>query len=241
MIRLVSHRRLLAAFQRNCGRSFSGQRTTPPARGILKNVGLNLVVCGCTALGVYALIESRGRRQRAIVQEERYGKPQLGGPFTLVDQSGKERSLSDFRGKFVLIYFGFVNCPDICPAEMDKQTQVMSMLDKRFGPVVQPLFITVDPKRDTVDKIAAYKKDYHPRLVAFTGTDSMIRDVAKKFRVYYNQGIKATDEDYLIDHSIIHYLLDENGEFLEFYGKNMSAKEIADDIGKIIQKRKLKH
>ncbi|GBE59225.1 SCO1 [Babesia ovata] len=176
----------------------------------------------------------------AIVQEERYGKPQLGGPFTLTDQTGKQRSLSDFRGKLVLLYFGFVNCPDICPVEMHKQTQVMEILDKRFGSVVQPLFITVDPKRDSVEKLAEYAKEYHPRLVALTGTHELIRDVAKKFRVYYNQGITATDQDYLIDHSIIHYLLDENGEFLEFYGKNVNVKEMADDIAKILQQRKLK-
>nr|BAN65961.1 SCO1/SenC family protein [Babesia bovis] len=120
---------------------------------------------------------------------------------------------------------------------MDKQRAVIDILDKRFGPVLQPLFITVNPKRDTVSKLAVYAKAYHPRLVALTGTDDQIKDVSKKFRVYYNQGITATDQDYLIDHSIIHYLLDENGEFIEFYSKNVNAKEMADDIAKIVQKR----
>ncbi|GFE53052.1 SCO1 [Babesia ovis] len=123
---------------------------------------------------------------------------------------------------------------------MEKQRMVTELLDKRFGPVLQPLFITVDPKRDSVEKLAEYAKPYHSRLVALTGNDQQIKDVAKKFRVYYNPGIKATDQDYLIDHSIIHYLLDENGEFLEFYSKNASAKDIADDIAKIVQKRNIK-
>ncbi|ORM40098.1 Heat shock protein 88 [Babesia sp. Xinjiang] len=209
-------------------------------QGVLRNAVRTVFICGCVTAGVYALHEARQMQQKAIVQEERYGKPQLGGPFTLVDQTGRERSLSDFRGKLVLIYFGFANCPDICPVEMEKQNMVTELLEKRFGPVLQPLFITVDPKRDSVEKLASYAKAYHPRLIALTGNNDRIRDVAKKFRVYYNQGITATDEDYLIDHSIIHYLLDENGEFLEFYSKNASAKEIADDIAKIVQKRNIK-
>ncbi|GIX61638.1 SCO1/SenC protein [Babesia caballi] len=113
-------------------------------------------------------------------------------------------------------------------------------LHHRLGAETRRRTAAVDPKRDSVEKLAAYAKEYHPRLVALTGADNLIGDVAKKFRVYYNQGITATDQDYLIDHSIIHYLLDENGEFLEFYGKNASAKEIADDIAKFVQQRKLK-
>ncbi|CDR97177.1 SCO1/SenC family protein, putative [Babesia bigemina] len=231
-------RRLLAAVARPNGRAFSSLRGTPQSRGIFKNVTRSAVVCGCAAVGVYALFDAKRSRQRAIVQEERYGKPQLGGPFTLTDQTGKERSLSDFRGKLVLLYFD----PGDGDSRLDiKDAESLNALaEKRFGNVVQPLFITVDPKRDSVEKLAEYAKEYHPRLVALTGTHESIRDVAKKFRVYYNQGITATEQDYMIDHSIIHYLLDENGEFLEFYGKNANVKEIADDIAKIVQKRKLK-
>ncbi|KAK2197941.1 bifunctional Copper chaperone SCO1-SenC/Thioredoxin-like superfamily [Babesia duncani] len=110
---------------------------------------------------------------------------------------------------------------------MEKQTQVIKLV--------------VDPKRDTSAKLSEYAKLYHPSLVALTGSEAQIRDVTRKFRVYYNQGIKATDEDYLIDHSIIHYFMgslickcfiiaDTNGKFIEFFGKNASAKEIAKFI-----------
>ncbi|AFZ79105.1 SCO1/SenC family member protein [Theileria equi strain WA] len=214
-------------------RFFSGKTRQVP--GItLKSALANITVCSLIGGGVYLATNWRNK-ERAIVKEENYGTPQIGGHFTLVDQNGNFKSLSDFTGKYVLIYFGFANCPDICPEEMDKQTQVINILDKKFGPIVQPIFISVDPKRDSVDVLKKYVKEYHPRLIALTGTPEMIRDVTKKFRVYYNQGITATDQDYLIDHSIIHYLMDKNGEFVEFFGKNASANEISKSISKILK------
>ncbi|XP_952475.1 sco1/2-like protein, putative [Theileria annulata] len=177
-----------------------------------------------------------GCRSRTIVTEERYGTPQLGGSFKLIDQDGVTRSSEEFKGKYMLIYFGFCNCPDICPEEMDKQTQVVNTLDKQFGPIIQPVFISVDPKRDVPRVLKNYVKDYHPRLVALTGTPEMIKDVTRKFRVYYNEGIKATEQDYLIDHSIIHYLMDKDGNFLEFYGKNTNSQEMAKAISNVIKK-----
>ncbi|KAL8444388.1 hypothetical protein Emag_005483 [Eimeria magna] len=118
-------------------------------------------------------------------------------------------------GKYVLIYFGFSFCPDICPKELEKLTQIINLIDKEHGEVVQPIFITVDPARDTVAQVAEYCKDFHPRLIGLTGTpglwgsglQSQIKDVTRKFRVYFNQTARTGDEDYLVDHSIIQYFM----------------------------------
>ncbi|EAN32525.1 SCO1-like protein [Theileria parva strain Muguga] len=216
-------------------RAFS-TRQNPGIKITFKGALINIAVCGAVGAGVYYAFNKKRSQQLAIVTEERYGTPQLGGTFKLIDQDGVERSSEEFKGKYVLIYFGFCNCPDICPEEMDKQTQVVKTLDKEFGPLVQPIFVSVDPKRDVPKVLKKYIKDYHPRLVALTGTPEMIKEVTRKFRVYYNEGIKATDQDYLIDHSIIHYLMDKDGKFLEFYGKNTNAQEMAKAISNIIKK-----
>ncbi|UKK02227.2 hypothetical protein MACK_001583 [Theileria orientalis] len=208
----------------------------PGIRITFKGAMANIAICGLVGGGVYYAFNRKKNQQLAIVKEERYGTPQLGGTYKLVDQNGVTRSSEEFKGKYQLIYFGFCNCPDICPEEMDKQTQVVNQLDKEFGPVVQPIFISVDPKRDTPELLKKYVKEYHPRLVALTGTPEVIKDVTRKFRVYYNEGIKATEQDYLVDHSIIHYLMDKDGTFLEFYGKNINAQEMVKSISKIIKK-----
>lgn len=174
------------------------------------------------------LWKQKEERSRAITRSEHIGVPKLGGPFQLVDRQGAVRTNKDYKGKYMLIYFGFCHCPDICPQEMEKQTQAIEMLDKDFGglaPVV-PIFISVDPHRDTPAKVDAYCKDFHPRLVGLTGTPEEVKKVSRAYRVYYNESVRTSDTEYLIDHSIIHYLMGRNGKFIDFFGKNMTAQEI---------------
>lgn len=159
------------------------------------------------------------------------GKAQVGGPFTMVDHDGNPRSDLDFRGKFMLMYFGFTYCPDICPAELRKLSSVVSTIDSRLGPdVIQPLFITVDPMRDTVKQVREYIKDFHPRIIGLTGTPSQVEKICRAYRVYYNKAkdpvSQAQEDDYLVDHSIIIYLMDPNGEFMDFFGTNMKEPEV---------------
>jgi len=172
----------------------------------------------------------------AKVEETSVGTPQLGGPWTLTNQSSETVSDTDMLGKYQLIYFGFTFCPDVCPEELQKMGEVVEKLDKKYGPIVQPIFITVDPARDTAPQMATYCAEFHPRLIGLTGTEEQIRQVSRLFRVYYNTGIKLNDEDYLIDHSIIIYLMDKNGKFLDFFGKNLTASEITDKMVRHIEK-----
>jgi len=164
------------------------------------------------------------------------GKPQLGGPYALVNaETGKETKSSDFHGEYTLLYFGFSKCPDICPTELKKMGRALDMVDSFPDmPTVKPIFITIDPKRDTPERLKAYKKDYHPRLICLTGSNEEIKKVSKSFRVYFSAPA-GDEEDYLVDHSIFFYLMDKKGEFLEYFGKNLSAEEVAHKMCQTIR------
>lgn len=159
------------------------------------------------------------------------GKLRLGGPWDLVDQDGKPCTEKDYAGQYTLIYFGFTACPDICPNELHKMKAALETVDKTEGmPTVQPLFITIDPRRDTPAKMKEYAKDFHPRTRYLTGTPEQIAKVAKLFRVYFSMPEEADkgEENYLVDHSIFFYLMDRNNEILDVYGKNYTAEEVAE-------------
>uniref|UniRef100_A0A8C0NTP2 Thioredoxin domain-containing protein n=1 Tax=Canis lupus familiaris TaxID=9615 RepID=A0A8C0NTP2_CANLF len=153
------------------------------------------------------------------------------GDFSLLDHRGHTRCKADFRGQWVLLYFGFTHCPDICPDELEKLVQVVRDLEAEPGlPPVQPVFITVDPERDTVAAMARYVQDFHPRLLGLTGSAEQVAQVSRSYRVYYRAGPKDEDQDYIVDHSIAIYLLSPDGLFTDYYGRAASAQQIADSV-----------
>lgn len=124
------------------------------------------------------------------------------------DHRGQVRCKADFRARWVLLYFGFTHCPDICPDELEKLVQVVRQLRRRpRPPPVQPLFITVDPERTPWPPWpGGYVQDFHPRLLGLTGSTEQIAQVSRSYRVYYSAGPKDEDQDYIVDHSIAIYL-----------------------------------
>jgi len=198
------------------------------------------VVCGCCYAYYQYVRRKQDAESRAVVSEEHIGTPKLGGPWTLYDRQGRVMTNEDLKGQYYLLYFGFSFCPDICPQEMDKQTRAIQMVDNEYGPVVTPVFITCDPNRDTVAQVDDYCREFHPRILGLTGTPEQIKKVTRAFRVYYNEGIRTDDaEDYLVDHSIIHYFMGKNGKFLTFFGKNLTAEEMAYKMkGEILKEKK---
>ena len=207
-------------------------------------IGCCAAILGMVRLSDIAMERRKKSNQLAIVSEETIGKPKLGGPWTLYNsKTGKGVGSDSFRNKYQLIYFGFTYCPDICPEELEKQQQVIDILDKDplTRGLIEPIFITVDPNRDTLAQTEMYVKEFHPRLVGLTGSSDQIKRVTKLFRVYYNQGIRTAnelgDEDYLVDHSIIHYFMGPNNEFVDFFGKNLNANEIAAKIKKLVKEQ----
>ncbi len=135
------------------------------------------------------------------------GKPRIGGPFSLIDHDGKRVTSEDFMGKYLLIYFGFTRCPDICPEELDKMAIVIDDVNKEEV-VVKPVFITCDPARDTPSDLKKYVAEFHPSLTGLTGSYDEIKEVCKAFRVYFSTPKEVKPgEDYLVDHSIFFYLM----------------------------------
>lgn len=164
-------------------------------------------------------------------QSTKSGKPLIGGPFHLVDQDGKEFTEKDLLGQWTLMYFGFTNCPDICPEELDKMSDVVDILDKKYGPIARPVFVSCDPARDDIPQVKKYISEFHPRTVGLTGPYEHIKHMCKVYRVYFSTppNAKATD-DYLVDHSIYFYLLDPDGTFVDAFGKATTAEEVVEKI-----------
>jgi protein SCO1/2 len=168
------------------------------------------------------------------------GTALLGGPWTLVDHTGRvvtDATLREGGHSFALLYFGFTHCPDICPAELIKMKQVVDRLDRELGPVVRPVFISVDPRRDGVAQVSHYIRDFHPRTLGLTGTPGQVKAVCRAFRVYHSVADQASEDDYLVDHSIVMYLLGPDGVFIDFYTQLADADECFERINKAIKER----
>ena len=154
------------------------------------------IATGCGVVFYYKVVKER-KVSEASSKVEGYGKPLLGGPWSLVDGDGVPRTSGDYLGQYVLLYFGFTFCPDICPNELVKMARVVSALDATpecSGRVV-PMFISLDPYRDTCEQVKAYCKDFHPRMVGLTGTQGQVAKAAKAYRVYFSEVDRKEGQD----------------------------------------------
>lgn len=190
-----------------------------------------MTVLGGVTLYVYDKVKQQ--RFKEINKVQSIGEVAVGGPFFLVDQYGRPTSDADFRGKYMLIYFGFSYCPDICPRELKKMSEVLEKLENNgMMDQVVPLYITIDPWRDTVEMMRIYSKDFHPKLIGLTGTPSHVTQVAKSYRVYMNQA--GDDDEYLVDHSAILYLMGPNGKFAKFFSSTDTVDGVTKGIADLI-------
>jgi len=181
----------------------------------------------------YYNIEKEKKAERVASEVISVGKPDLGGPWSLVDQDGIPRTDASYKGSFTLVYFGFTFCPDICPSELVKVGNLMDELEKRKR-FVRPIFISVDPSRDSVGQLKHYSQDFHKDIVYLTGTKEQVSKVTRAYRVYFSKANENVndDEDYLVDHSIVLYLVSPTGEFLDFFTQKSLVKDIVARIEK---------
>ncbi len=154
----------------------------------------------------------------------------IGGPFQLTDQQGHAVTERSWPGKYLLVYFGYTFCPDVCPTTLSDLAAALDRLGAEADRV-QPLFITVDPRRDTPAVLANYTASFTPRLVGLTGTAEQIAQVAKEYRVYYAEHRTGPGpDDYSMDHSSIIYLMAPDGHFVATIPAEQSPVTMASDI-----------
>jgi len=153
----------------------------------------------------------------------------VGGPFSLTDDHGQAVTDATYRGRWMLIYFGYTFCPDVCPTELQTIAGALDKLGAQAS-TVAPLFITIDPERDTPAALANYVKLFDDRLIGLTGTPEQIASVARAYRVYYAKVTPKDSSSYLMDHSSFLYLVDPGGKLRSLFRPGMSAQELADGI-----------
>ena len=156
------------------------------------------------------------------------GSEQIGGAFTLVNQHGQSMSQDDVSKTPALLYFGYTFCPDICPMDTMRNVEAVDLLETA-GQNVTPVFITIDPERDTPQVLAEFAEVMHPRLIALTGSDAQIKTASKAFRTYY-KAHEQNDPYYLVDHSTMSYLLLPEHGFVEFFRRDLPAEQVAEKI-----------
>ncbi|AET39070.1 SCO family protein Ecym_3608 [Eremothecium cymbalariae DBVPG len=172
--------------------------------------------------GLYFLFSKEKKRlevEREAEANRGYGKPSVGGPFSLVDFNGNVFTEKNLLGKFSIIYFGFSRCPDICPAELDKLAAWLDGL-KSKDIELQPVFITCDPARDSPEILKEYLLEFHPDIIGLTGEYNAVKNACKQYRVYFSTPPNLKPgQDYLVDHSIFFYLMDPEGRFIDVLGR----------------------
>lgn len=231
-------------------RTFSTSGSPPPLgkgskQSAVPFMGISFMACAAVAAAAYLysdyktkeIAEERKKKQEELQKERKVkGKALIGGPFTLVNTEGDTVTDKNFLGKWILVYFGFTFCPDICPEELEKIGEIVDLLDKTpEAPKIQPVFISVDPKRDTPELIKSYLEDFHPKFIGLTGTKEQVKRATKAYRVYFSEGPDQAEgaNEYIVDHSIVTFLVDPKGDFAANFGQRTSPEEA---VGKIVIK-----
>lgn len=175
------------------------------------------------------------------------GKPEFRGvdisevdyarDFPLPDHNGQPRSIKDFSGKVVVVFFGYTQCPDVCPTTMQEMAEVKRMLGKD-GDRLQAIFVTVDPERDTADMLKAYMGNFDPSFLALRGTPEQTAAVAKDFKIYYKKVDGKTPTSYTMDHSAGSYIYDTQGRLRVYYRYGSGVEALAADVRTLLDEAK---
>ena len=185
---------------------------------------LCLILVVLIASGAWLFVRQSDERQK--------GSDLVGGSFELLDQDRNSITNNSFPNKFKIIYFGFTFCPDVCPVGLTTISEALDSLGTK-AQHIQPIFITLDPLRDTAEVLKSYREHFHESIIFLTGTEEQIRSVAKLYKVYFQ---KTNDnDDYLIDHSAITFIMAPSGGYLKHFGPNATAVEFSNFFNSILK------
>ncbi len=209
----------------------TGVFASPGALAQVRNLGLACSLFLTLALALTSppagAAEKSERSATELMDVVMWNREPIGGAFRLIDHTGRVRRDTDFRGKLMLVYFGFTFCPDICPIDLHQ----IALALKRLGPDagrIAPLFITLDPARDSVKLLAQYAPAFDPRIIALTGDAKAIHQAATAYKVYYAKVPNNGPSRYTIDHSSFIYLMGQDGTYLGFIPPSTSGERIAE-------------
>ena len=159
---------------------------------------------------------------------------QIGGELALTDHTGRARTLKDFLGKVVVVFFGYTQCPDVCPTNMSTLREVMTQLGPEAAKV-QVLFVSVDPERDTQELLAQYVPAFHPDFLGLYGSAEQTAKAARDFRVFFQKQGKVTGANYTVDHSAGSYVFDASGKLRLYLRHGEPAANIVDDLRRLLR------
>ena len=181
------------------------------------------------AAGVY--LWRAGDDAKGAAETRTAGRALIGGPFALVDHTGKTRTEKDLLGKFAVVNFGFTNCPDVCPTTLQTISDALEML----GPAAQrirPVFVSVDPDRDSVARLKTYRKAFDDRFLMLTGSESAVARAAKAYKVGYSRMKPADDGSYMVNHTALIYLMGPDGAYLTHFPFRITPDKLAESLKK---------
>jgi protein SCO1 len=179
--------------------------------------------------GIFAYVQlNRADDAFAQCRQGQVAGGDIGGPFTLVNTAGQTVTDKDVLTKPALVYFGYTFCPDVCPFDMARNVEAVDILAER-GIEVTPVFISIDPERDTPEALADYAANMHPSLVALTGSADQVKAASQAYKTFYRKQ-PSEDEFYLMDHSTFTYLMLPGTGFVDFFRREITSEQMADSV-----------
>jgi protein SCO1/2 len=164
------------------------------------------------------------------------GASTIGGPLSLIDGTGKTVTEADIITGPTLIYFGYTSCPDVCPLDNARNAAAVELLEQQ-GIIATPVFISIDPKRDTPEVMADYVSRLHPRMIGLTGSEDQVRAASQAYKTYFKANDDGTDY-YLVDHTVFTYLVFPKIGFVEYFGREISPEQMAEKVACFARKEK---
>lgn len=195
----------------------------------LQALAIALIAAVAGAAGVYLWRAGGDAQQTAETRST--GKPLIGGPFALVDHTGAARTEKDLLGRFAVVNFGFTNCPDVCPTTLQTISDALELM----GPAAQrirPVFVSVDPDRDTPDRLKTYREAFDERFLMLTGSEAAVARAAKAYKVGYSRMKPAADGSYMVNHTALIYLMGPDGAYITHFPFRIAPEKLAASLKK---------